>query len=98
MWESLWQSAVMASDPRPVHVSPSAVAALLAAKRTEGLTKSDVARMARMTPSNLREYETGRRRGSSIDVRRRLAGALKVRLADITCDCTDGRCMPGGDL
>jgi transcriptional regulator with XRE-family HTH domain len=86
-------------NPTP-HVNLAVLAHALGTLRAQGWSKSDVAREARMTPANLREYETGKRNGQSIEVRRRLAKALGVPVVSLTCWCPrpDGRCMTGGDL
>ena len=81
--------------PKP-HLNPATLAFGLARLvRDDGLTKSEVARRAEMTPANLREYETGLRAGTTQGVRKRIAEGMDVDVAVLTCWChrPDGRCV-----
>lgn len=74
------------------HIHPRALSALLA---LSGEDKSEVARRASMSPGHLRDLETFRNRGLSLEVRTRLAMAFRARdvtPASLSCWCD----RPGG--
>jgi predicted transcriptional regulator len=90
---------VILMTPTP-HINIAVLAHAVDTLCAQGWTKADVAREAMLTPSNLGEYLSGKRNGETIEVRRRLAKALRVPVVSLTCWCPrpDGRCMTGGDL
>ena len=70
------------------HLNSAALAHLVARLTShDGVTKSQLAVAAEMTPANLREYETGVRRGQTLQVRTRIAGALGCPVEVVTCWC-----------
>jgi transcriptional regulator with XRE-family HTH domain len=66
------------------HVHPDALAALIG---LSALSKQQVAMGAGMTPSQLSDLLAGRRPGRDEGLRRRIARALGVPVAAITCPC-----------
>lgn len=66
------------------HIHKSALAALVDASE---LTKKEVSRIAQMSPQQLNDLISGRRPGRAEQIRVRLARALRVPVAAITCPC-----------
>lgn len=67
------------------HVNPDALRALVGVSH---LTKQEIARLALMPPSQLSDLLAGRRPGRDLDLRTRVARALNVPVAAITCPCS----------
>jgi transcriptional regulator with XRE-family HTH domain len=71
------------------HIHRDALSALL---NLSELTKQEVAGSAQMTPGQLSDLLSGRRPGRDEGLRLRLAKALGVPVAAITCPCsTEGK-------
>lgn len=76
----------MTASHAPAHVHCAALSALLA-HDPAGRPKSHVASAAGLTPANLRELETSVRSGARQATRIKVAEALGVGAAAITCWC-----------
>lgn len=65
-------------------MSPRRLASVIKAKRkVKGLTRSDLARAAKVTPAYITQLETGERKNPSLDVLKRLAKALGVPVTEL---------------
>lgn len=63
-------------------MSPRRLASMIKARRTDkGLTRSDLARAAKVTPAYITQLETGQRKNPSLDLLKRIAQALGVDVA-----------------
>ena len=65
-------------------MSPRRLAGVIKAKRkAKGLTRSDLARAADVTPAYITQLETGERKNPSLDVLKKLARALGVPVTEL---------------